>query len=129
MVARDDLLRDLLFLFHRVCAGVRRRFTESGVARVHWDQRVGHRHELAELYLRRFGHADVVTERLAHLLHAVQPDEQRHHRAYLRRLAELALVMTSHEQIEELVDAAEFDVGLRHDRIVGHRHRVEQLVQ
>ncbi len=73
--------------------------------------------------------ADVVAERLAHLLLPVEADEQRNRRANLRQLAVLALVLPPQQQIEELIAAAELDVGLDRDRIVRLRDGIEKLVQ
>ena len=89
---------------------------------------VGDRHHLAEHFLRRFGDADVVAVGLRHLLHAVGAFEQRHGKHDLRRLVVVALELASHEQVEFLVGAAEFDVGLERHRVVALRDGVEQLV-
>ena len=60
------------------------------------------------------GDADLVAERLAHLLLAVEPGEDRHRHHDLRRLAVVALDVAGEHQVEELVGAAELDVGLDH---------------
>ena len=78
--------------------------------------------------MRRFGDADVVAVGLRHLLHAVGAFEQRHGEHDLRKLVVVALQLASHEQVEFLVGAAEFDVGLERHRVVALRDGVEQLV-
>ena len=73
------------------------------------------------------GDADLVAERLAHLLLAVEPGEDRHRHHDLRRLAVAGLDLAAEHQVEELVGAADLDVGLAPDRVVGLHQRVEQL--
>ena len=76
------------------------------------EQRVGDRHELAELLGRRLGDPDVVAERLRHLRAAGEPLEQRRRDHHLRLLALLLLELAADEQVEQLVGAAELDVGV-----------------
>src|ERR1043165_7396868 len=91
-------------------------------------QLVRNRHQLAEDLLRRLGDADIVAERLGHLLLAVQALEQRHGDDALRLLAPGPLQLPPHQEIELLVGPAELYVGLHRDRVVSLHQRVEQLV-
>ena len=91
------------------------------------DQLVGHPHQLAEHLVRWIRDPDVVAEGLAHLLHAVGPDEQRRRQRHLRLLSVLALQVPAHEQVERLVPAAELDVRLDRDRVRPLEQRVEEL--
>ena len=88
---------------------------------------VGDPHQPPEHLLRRVGHADVVAERLAHLLDAVGADQDRHGQDRLRRLAVGGLDVAAEEQVELLVGPPELDVGLDRDRVVALQQRVEQL--
>ena len=74
------------------------------------------RHQLAELLPRRLGDPHVVAERLRHLVDAVEALEQRRGEHDLGLLAVLLLEVAAHEVVEELVGAAELDVGLRPSR-------------
>ena len=91
-------------------------------------QIVGDRHQLAEDLGRRLGDADVIAERLGHLVHAVEALQQRHHQHALRRLAVVLLQLAPHQQVELLVGAAEFDIGLHGHGIVALAQRVEEFV-
>jgi hypothetical protein len=62
-------------------------------------------------------------------LHAVRAFEQRHDDADLRLLFVFALQISSHQQIELLIRAAEFDIRFERDRIVSLHERVEQFMQ
>ena len=84
VVTRNDFLGQTFLGFHRVgSAGEQlgrqaialRLSPESRQPRVRRNGLVADFHELAELLGRRFGDADVVAERLAHLLHAVKTDQ------------------------------------------------------
>ena len=90
---------------------------------------VGDRERLAVHLVRRVGDADVVAERLRHLLDAVGADQQRHGQHHLLRLAVGGLDRAAHQQVEGLVGAAELDVGVDRHRVVALEHRVEQLEQ
>ena len=83
---------------------------------------------LPNISLRRLGDADVVAERLRHLVDAVQPLEQRHREDALRLLAVVLLQLAADQQVEFLVGAAELDVGLHRHRVVALHQRVQQLV-
>ncbi len=85
----------------------------------------GTRTSLPNISSGRLGDGDVVVERLAHLLHAVGPDEQRHRQGDLRVLAVVALEITADEQVELLVAASELDIGLHGDRV----HPLQQGIQ
>ena len=76
---------------------------------------------------RRLGHADVVAQALAHLVHAVGAHQQRHHEALLRALAHHGLQLPAHQEVELLVGAAELDVGLDGHRVVGLQQGIEQF--
>jgi hypothetical protein len=75
-----------------------------------------------------FGDADVVVLGLGHLVHAVQPHQQRHGEHALRLLAIFLLQMAAHEQIELLVGAAQLQVALEGHRVVALHQRVEKFV-
>ena len=83
---------------------------------------------LPKISSRRFVDADVVAQRLGHLVDPVQPFQQRHGQDALGRLAPLALQLAPHQQVELLVGAAQFDVGLHGDGIVPLDQRIEELV-
>ena len=85
------------------------------------------RHHLAEQFVRWLVDADVVAERLRHLLVAVGAGEERQRDRDLRTLAVLALELAAGHQVEELVAAADLHVGLHRDRVVGLHQRVEEL--
>ena len=59
------------------------------------------------------GDADVVAQRLRHLLHAVGAGQDRHGQDRLLGLAVGALDVAAEQQVERLVGAAELDVGAR----------------
>ena len=77
----------------------------------------------------RLADADVVAEALAHLLHAVEPFEERHHERDLLRLAFLALQIAADEDIEKLIGAADLDVGLHLHGIPALDDRVLDFVE
>ena len=77
--------------------------------------------------LRRLGDADVVAERLRHLLDAVRPRQDRDGEDRLLGHAVGALHVAREEQVERLVGAAELDVGADRDRVVALHERIEQL--
>ena len=100
-----------------------------GEAVVLHHELVGNGHDLAEHVGRLVGEADVVAVALRHLLHAVGAFKQRKREAHLRLHAHLLHELAAGEQIEQLVGAAEFDVGLDDHRVVGLHERVEKFVQ
>ena len=81
------------------------------------ELRVGNPHGFAELLLGRLGETDVVPSRLAHEL-LVPGDEQLDGERDLRLLPVLLLDLPAHEEVVELVGAAELDVGLDRHRVV-----------
>ena len=74
-------------------------------------QVVRDRHRLAEHLLRRILDRNVVAERLRHLLDAVEPFEQGKGHHHLGLELVLAHQVAAHQQVEELVGPAEFDIG------------------
>ena len=84
-------------------------------------------HNLAVHIVGRFVHADVVVKALAHLLLSVRPYQDRHGEALLLSLPHHSLEVAAHQQVELLVGAAEFHVGLDGHRVVGLEQRVKQL--
>ena len=88
---------------------------------------VGEAQRLAVLLLRRLGHADVVAQRLGHLLDPVGPRQDRHRQDRLLGLAVGALDVAAEQQVERLVGAAELDVGVDRDRVVALQQRVQRL--
>ena len=91
-------------------------------------QLVADRHQLAEHLVRRLGDADVVAEALRHLLDAVEPLEQRRRHHDLRLEPVGRHDVAADVEIEQLIGAAELDVGLEEHRVVGLRERIEELV-
>ena len=73
------------------------------------------RHQFAVHRIGRFGDADVVSERLAHLLDAVQADEKRHEESDLRVLTFFALQITPGEDVQRLILPPHLHVGLDGD--------------
>ncbi len=65
---------------------------------------------------------------LAHLVDAVQADQQRHCDDALRFLAVLALQFAAYEQVESLIGTAKFHIGLKGDGVVALHQRVKQLM-
>src|SRR5688572_6076388 len=132
MEARDDFLGETRFDFARMLVPplVDRR---CGLKRKQLDiaphQFVGDRHQLPENLVRRLGYADVVAERLRHLLLAVQAFEKRHRQDALRLLAVLLLQLATDQEVELLVSAAELDVGFHRDRVIALHQRIEKLMQ
>ena len=88
-------------------------------------QIVGDGHHLAEDLIGRFGDSDVIAERLRHLLHAVEPFEQRHGQHDLRLQAVLAHEVAPDQQVEELIGAAHLHIALQRDGVVRLRQRIE----
>ncbi len=72
--------------------------------------------------------ADVISERLAHLVHTVETLKQGHRHDHLRRLAVMLLQASAHQQVELLIRAAQFDIGPQGDRVVALHQRIEKLV-
>ena len=102
------------------------RSTASSVEpRVH--RLVGQRQRAPVHLARRLGDADVVAQRLRHLLHAVDPGQDRHGQHGLLGLAVGALDVAREQQVEGLVGAAELDVGAHGHRVVALHERIEQL--
>src|SRR5438094_4334773 len=79
---------------------------------------VGDAHQLPEHLVGGLIDAHVVPQRLTHLLHTVEPFEQRHREGHLWVLSVVALELSAHQEVEELIGSAELDVGLHRDRIV-----------
>ena len=88
---------------------------------------VADRHDLAEHFPRRIGKGDVVVMTFGHLLHPVEPDKKRHRDNGLFQLAGILLQHTAHEHVEELIGAADFDIGVEHQRIVALDQGVEEF--
>ena len=110
-----------------LCQLSRREVGEQLVVTPH--QLVGDRHQLAVHLRRGLGDADVVVEGLAHLLHAVQPHQDRQQERHLRGVAVGALNLAPRQQVELLLGGAQLDVRLQRHRVVGLQQGVEQLVQ
>ena len=91
-------------------------------------QLVADRHELAEHLVGRLGDADVVAEALRHLLDAVQPLEQRRRHDHLRLEPVARHDVAADVEVEQLIGAAELDVGFEEHRVVRLRERIEELV-
>ena len=78
---------------------------------------------------RLVGEADVVAVALRHLLHAVSALEQGQREAHLRLHSHLLHELATRQQVEQLVGAAQLDIGFDDDRVVGLHERVEEFVQ
>ena len=83
---------------------------------------------LPNIASRRLGDADVIAQRLRHLVHAVEALEQRHRHDDLRLLAIGLLQLAADQQIELLIGAAELDIGLQRHRVVALHERIQELV-
>ncbi len=75
-------------------------------------QLVGDAHQLPKHVRRRLRNAHIIAEALRHLLHAIEPLEQRHHQRHLLRLPLLALQIAADEDVEKLIRPANFHIGL-----------------
>jgi hypothetical protein len=73
--------------------------------------------------------ADVVAQRLRHLVVAVEAGQDRRRQGDLRIQTRVAHEVAADHQVEQLVGAAELDVRLHLDRVVRLHHEVEELVQ
>ncbi|KPX14621.1 Adenosylhomocysteinase [Pseudomonas syringae pv. delphinii] len=91
-------------------------------------QRIRDRHQLAVHDARRLLNADIVAERLGHLLDAIQTFQQWHGQDALRLLPIGALKLTPHQQIEFLIGAAQFDVSLQGHGVITLHQRVKELM-
>ena len=65
--------------------------------------------------------------RLAHLVHAVEADQQRHRQNALRFLTVLALEFAADDEVKALVRAAELEIGVERDRVEELMHRDRQV--
>ena len=90
---------------------------------------VGNRHRLTEHLVGRIPDRDVVAEGLGHLVGPIGSDEERHRHDRLRGLTRPFLEITPHEQVEQLVGAADLDVGLDGNRVGPLQQRVHELDQ
>ncbi len=97
--------------------------------RVGGHRRIRNRHQLAELLRGGLPDADPVAQRLAHLLHAVRADQQRHGDDDLRREPRVPLERTADQVVVGLVGTTELDVGVDRDGVVPLQQRVEELHQ
>ena len=91
-------------------------------------QAVADGHQLPEHLAGRVGHADVVAQALRHLLHAVEPLEQRRRHHDLRRQIEARHDVAADVQVEELIGAAELDVRTERDGVERLHQRIQKLV-
>ena len=137
MVTRDNPYAQVGFDFHRMALAGRNFFAN----RLYFLQRnvgekfdvaehevVGYRHDFAELLVRRFIDTDVVTEGLAHLLHAVEAFQKRHRQDDLLLLSVFPLQFAADKQVESLVCTSEFDIGFERDRVVSLHKRIQEFV-
>jgi hypothetical protein len=90
---------------------------------------VGNGHRLAELVGGGFVDADVVAVGFGHFAHAVQTFQQRHGQDALRLEVVLAHEGAPDQQVEGLVGAAHFDVGLERHGVIPLHEGIEELVQ
>ena len=92
-------------------------------------QFIGNGHDFAEHIVRFIGKANVITVALRHLLNAIGAFEQRQGETNLRFLVHLLHELTTGKQVEQLVGAAQFNIGIDAYRIVGLHGGIEELVQ
>ena len=92
------------------------------------QQRVGDRHDLSVNVLGRFGDADVVAERLAHLLHAVGPLEEGRGEDHLRLETVFTHDVPAYKEVELLVGPPQLEIRFQENGVVGLRQRIEKLV-
>ena len=104
----------------------RRHVSQELIVPVH--QRVTDGHDLAEDFLGRLSDADIVVQRLAHLLNAVEPLQERHRHDDLRFLLKLPLDVAADQQVEFLVCSPELHVGPQFHRVIRLHQRVEDFV-
>ena len=126
MVAPDDARRELLLRLHGMDRRQRLAEQQQVVAR---HQLVADAHQLAEHLARRLAHAHVVSEALRHLLHAVQPLQQREQEDDLLLLALLPLEIAPDEDVEELVGPAQLDIRADHHRVPALHDGILELVK
>ena len=91
-------------------------------------QVVGDTHHFAEHFPGRFTHPDGIAEALAHLLRAIKSLEDGKHHGHLGLLSLLFLQIAPDHDVEKLVGAAQFNVGLDHHRIPSLHDRVLQFM-
>src|SRR3990167_3341328 len=114
-----DITLELLDLFHGA---------EAEQLEVAPHQRIRHGYQLVVHDTRSFLDTYIVAQRLGHLLHAIQAFKQRHGDDALRGLTIGALQLASHQQVELLIGAAQFDIRLQRYRVITLNQRVEKLV-
>src|SRR3990170_4962342 len=135
--ACDDLPREGHFRLHRMPGAVGQSFFQRRKA-AHADvgeelvilqhQVVGDGHHFPEDRFRRLRDADVVAQALAHLVHAVQPHEQRRGHHHLRLLSVHPLQVAPHEEVELLVGSPQLHVRPKCHRVVSLEQGIEELV-
>ena len=79
--------------------------------------------------VRVLGHADEVVEALAHLAGAVGADQDRHRQRYLGGMPLLLLQVAAEQEVEELLGAAQFDIGPDLDGVLALHQGVEVFVE
>src|ERR1700712_4892501 len=136
METRDDLFGELdldvtgvsasltislerIDLFHRA---------EAEQFEVTPHQCVGNGNQLAVHDARGFLDADIVTQGFGHLLHAIQPLEQRHGQHALRLLTVGTLQLAPHQQVELLIGTTKLDVRAQGDRVIALHQRIKKLM-
>ena len=91
-------------------------------------QFVGDRHQLGVDLFGRLGDADIVAQTLGHLLHPVEPFQDRHHQHRLLFAHVVGpLQMASHQEVELLIGPAQLDVTLHGHTVVPLQQRIEEL--
>ena len=116
--ALDERAREGLLGLHRML-GLHRGEVGLGEQLVILQhQLVGDAHRLAEHVVGRVIEADRVAVGLRHLLLAVEADEERDGQRHLRLLTRVRLHLAAHQQVGQLVVAAELHVGLDGDGVV-----------
>ncbi len=72
-------------------------------------------------------HTDVIPRALAHAPHTIGSGQDGHSHRHLRALPVRLLHLAAQHEVEELVGAAELDVGLQHHRVVRLHQWIQQL--
>lgn len=127
VVASGDALGERFFRVHGVGGGVERFAEEEGVVGGHGV--VGDAHDFAVHVVGVVVDADVVAVGFGHFFATIEADEDGEGHDDLLGLALFFLAVAADEDVEELVGAAEFDVGLDFDGIPALHDGVLEFVE
>ena len=85
-------------------------------------------HDLAEHVSRHIFERHIVADALAHFLHAIRALEQRHRDDDLWFLSVISLQFSPHQEVEFLVGASQFDIGLQRHGIISLHERIQEFM-